>query len=74
MINESSGCPHYWQTDEEEIKCLYCGRMLYRNKSDVGAKWLPRSAPPEGDPGQAGRRQIRNWQMKHWSKVEYHEE
>jgi hypothetical protein len=46
MVKVNSGCKHRWRKDQEELVCIYCGLMLYRNRNPTGPRWLP---PQLGD-------------------------
>ena len=41
MDNGKTECTHYWLPDMEELRCFYCGRMLYRNFDPDGPRWIP---------------------------------
>jgi len=47
MDDAKTECTHYWLTDMEELRCFYCGRMLYRNREPHGPRWIPATPAEE---------------------------
>jgi len=42
MANLNSSCKHRWIKDDQELVCVYCGTMLYREQGPTGPIWRPR--------------------------------
>ena len=47
MGDTKTECSHFWLPDMEEMRCFYCGRMLYRNFDTDGPKWIPATPAEE---------------------------
>ena len=47
MNDGKTECTHFWLPDMEELRCLYCGRMLYRNLDPAGPRWMPATPAEE---------------------------
>ena len=41
MLDKKPECSHFWLPDMDELRCFYCGRMLYRNPDPAGPPWIP---------------------------------